>query len=658
MLRNTRVPKYDGAISASNGRRFACVILMGLVQVVVIGSILGFGSEGRSKLGAAQVVSQREQLLETNAARLASPSNYHAPSTDVHSNGAEVLWPVLSPLPDAGKIKIWSVTLPKQPPMSNGAAVARTPQQRRDDVRIQLGRQRQTVGMTPQQVSSSSSNVGGDEGGVGSEEDDAVSDKMDWWERRHPPSTFHGMWDLTPATDWTNAYPIGNGALGGLVSGEPWQQRISLSEETLFNSAANIRARRLAEQKIEYAAREKRIRGSGATKDDLVWGFARKYKGETQYEDFMNVRKALLKGDMAGLATLELVTLPPPETQDRGWAENYIRELDLETGVAMARFTTKAADGITTLFHARESFVSAVDNVLVLRINCSTLPSGDGTRPRTRSSSSTNTAQGCANVRAKLNRPGSIVERIVAGGRRTLLMQRSNVEPNVMAYAACLRVVGATATETNAEGELLAGFDASDESITAVGDECRRRLDAAELVGLASLRERHVEDYATYFSRSRQAIKQFSCPSNSRIPVKERVVRLGQQCTLDNKAVATDAEAQVTGTLGAVSARNARIVDPDLLALTYSYARYLLISSSRPGTKPANLQGIWADGMNAPWNEMAAPIAPFIQDLSVDGKKIAKEWYNASGWVAHGFTDISGRAGSMAGPEWSLCVVC
>lgn len=216
--------------------------------------------------------------------------------------------------------------------------------------------------------SSSSSNVGGDEGGVGSEEDDAVSDKMDWWERRHPPSTFHGMWDLAPATDWTNAYPIGNGvrqftsndrlhlhmhlhmhrpastrlardvhvllssvileflralhesdlyiyripypnthrtrislqALGGLVSGEPWQQRISLSEETLFNSAANIRARRLAEQKIEYAAREKRIRGSGATKDDLVWEFARKYKGETQYEDFMNVRKALLKGDMAG----------------------------------------------------------------------------------------------------------------------------------------------------------------------------------------------------------------------------------------------------------------------------------------------------------------------------------------------------------------------
>lgn len=63
MLRNTRVPKYDGAISASNGRRFACVILMGLVQVVVIGSILGFGPSeilsfitikigiGRSQLG-------------------------------------------------------------------------------------------------------------------------------------------------------------------------------------------------------------------------------------------------------------------------------------------------------------------------------------------------------------------------------------------------------------------------------------------------------------------------------------------------------------------------------------------------------------------------------------------------------------------------------
>ena len=123
-----------------------------------------------------------------------------------------------------------------------------------------------------------------------------------------------------------------------------------------------------------------------------------------------------------------------------------------------------------------------------------------------------------------------------------------------------------------------------------VGDECRRRLDSAELVGVENLHARHVEDYAKYFSRSRlnlgqasyldspsgadvkkskQAIKHFSCPRNSRLPIKQRVARLGQTCTLDNHAVATDAEAKVVGTLGAASARNARIADPDLLALTY-----------------------------------------------------------------------------------------
>lgn len=75
MLRNTRVPKYDGAISASNGRRFACVILMGLVQVVVIGSILGFGPSeilsfitikigiGRSQLGKEMGFKPRDCTL-------------------------------------------------------------------------------------------------------------------------------------------------------------------------------------------------------------------------------------------------------------------------------------------------------------------------------------------------------------------------------------------------------------------------------------------------------------------------------------------------------------------------------------------------------------------------------------------------------------------
>jgi alpha-L-fucosidase 2 len=94
----------------------------------------------------------------------------------------------------------------------------------------------------------------------------------------------------------------------------------------------------------------------------------------------------------------------------------------------------------------------------------------------------------------------------------------------------------------------------------------------------------------------------------------------------------------------------------------------------------ANLQGIWADGLNAPWNgdyhininlqmsywgvysanlaEMGAPMAPFLHDLAVDGARVARKWYNATGWVAHGFTDISGRATAMSAPEWSLCVVC
>jgi hypothetical protein len=94
-----------------------------------------------------------------------------------------------------------------------------------------------------------------------------------------PPLGLNGLWANTPGADWTEAYPVGNGALGGLVSGEPWRARISLSEETLFSLAETVTARRRREQTAEFAGRERRLgkgKGSGkdrVTTDDLEWGW-------------------------------------------------------------------------------------------------------------------------------------------------------------------------------------------------------------------------------------------------------------------------------------------------------------------------------------------------------------------------------------------------
>jgi len=114
--------------------------------------------------------------------------------------------------------------------------------------------------------------------------------------------------------------------------------------------------------------------------------------------------------------------------------------------------------------------------------------------------------------------------------------------------------------------------------------------------------------------------------------------------------------------------------DPNLAALCFQYGRYMLISSSRPGTQPANLQGIWNKDMNPSWDskyttnintemnywpaeagnlsECAEPLFTMIEELTDQGRDVAREHYGASGWVYHQNTDIWRVAAPMDGPDW------
>ncbi|MBR1415011.1 MAG: glycoside hydrolase N-terminal domain-containing protein [Prevotella sp.] len=116
--------------------------------------------------------------------------------------------------------------------------------------------------------------------------------------------------------------------------------------------------------------------------------------------------------------------------------------------------------------------------------------------------------------------------------------------------------------------------------------------------------------------------------------------------------------------------------DLDLVALMMQYGRYLLISSSQPGGQPANLQGMWNDKKNAPWDskytininaemnywpalvgnlaETQQPLFSLIRDLSETGAKTAKEMYGARGWVAHHNTDLWRIAGPVDGTPWGM----
>ncbi|WP_167607962.1 glycosyl hydrolase family 95 catalytic domain-containing protein [Maribellus sediminis] len=116
--------------------------------------------------------------------------------------------------------------------------------------------------------------------------------------------------------------------------------------------------------------------------------------------------------------------------------------------------------------------------------------------------------------------------------------------------------------------------------------------------------------------------------------------------------------------------------DPQLVALYFQFGRYLLISSSRPGGQPANLQGIWADQLFPAWDskytvnintemnywpseitnltEMNEPLIQMVRELAETGKQTAGNMYGANGWVLHHNTDIWRINGPIDGANWGM----
>ena len=168
-------------------------------------------------------------------------------------------------------------------------------------------------------------------------------------------------------------------------------------------------------------------------------------------------------------------------------------------------------------------------------------------------------------------------------------------------------------------------------------DDCERKnreiLESLTAESCAPLKAAHIEDYTRYFDRVVLSLsnteRQSALPEP---PTDERIETLGSS-------------------------------DPGLVELLFQYGRYLMISGSRPGTMPLNLQGIWNDSVRPPWSsnytlninaemnywpaetcnlsELHSPLLDFIEDLALSGAKTARDYYGAEGWV-HTTTPISG----------------
>ncbi|MDF8332770.1 glycoside hydrolase family 95 protein [Novosphingobium cyanobacteriorum] len=307
----------------------------------------------------------------------------------------------------------------------------------------------------------------------------------------------------------------------------------------------------------------------------------------------------------------------------------YRRELDLDRAIATTRF----AMGDTIL--SREVLASAPDQVIVVHLSASGQPLDFSLRFETPQDATVTAAGNELRVagrnRADQGVPGAltIAARIAVeteGG--TVQPEGSNLQVKG-ARAATIRI--ALATSYRGPGDTSA-----DPAATVA-----RQIAASARRPWAMLRDRHLAEHRSLYRRAA-----INLGPASPLPTDERI------------------------------ASNVHADEPALAALYFAYARYLLISSSRPGTQPANLQGIWNESTKPPWGskytinintemnywladpanlgDCAEPLLRLVRELAQGGAKTARIVYGARGWVAHHNTDLWRASNPIDGAAWGL----
>ncbi|MDX3386226.1 glycoside hydrolase N-terminal domain-containing protein [Streptomyces niveiscabiei] len=421
------------------------------------------------------------------------------------------------------------------------------------------------------------------------------------------------LWyDKAAGTEWLRALPVGNGRLGAMVFGNTDTERLQLNEDTLWAGGPH-----------NYD----NPRGAAALGRIRQMVFADQW---AQAQDLIN--QTMLGNPAAQLAYQPVgdlrITLP-----GGGTVSGYERWLDLTTATTVATYTAN------NVRYRREVFASAPDQVIVMRLTAQTPGSVTFTAAftspqRTSVSSPDGTTIALDGVSGDM--------RGIAGTVRFLALARAVAQGGtVTSSGGTLRVTGA-----NSVTLLLSIGTSYVDYRTVSGDYqgiARTHLNAAQAVPYDTLLARHVADYQALFGRVRIDV--------GRTPAADQPtdVRIARHNAAD---------------------------DPQFSALLFQYGRYLLISSSRPGTQPANLQGIWNDQLNPSWDskytinanlpmnywpadttnlaECLTPLFAMVDDLTATGARTAQAQYGARGWVTHHNTDAWRGTSVVDGAVWGM----
>jgi alpha-L-fucosidase 2 len=437
------------------------------------------------------------------------------------------------------------------------------------------------------------------------------------------PSTL--LWYKAPASVWEEAMPVGNGRLGAMVFGKNGEERIQLNEETYWSGGPYSTVVK-GGYKVLPEIQKNIFEGNPIKAHKLFGRNLMGYPVEQQkYQSFAN---------------LILSFKNEKEVTD------YKRWLDLKTGITSVQYTV---NGVT---YNREVFSSATDQVIAVRLTAD------------KPGSISFTAQLRGERNGAHSNYATDYFRMDGAGKDELVLTGKSADymgiEGKLRYEARLKAVteggvmkldDASLVIENANSVTLF-FVAATNFINykdVSGDyhaKVEKYLKGIQGKPYNNIREAAVKDYKSLFDRATLTLPS---TQNSFLPTNERL-----------KKITTES-------------------DPQLASLCYQFGRYLLISSSRPGTQPANLQGIWNKDMNPSWDskyttnintemnywpaeaanlsELTEPLVKMVKELTDQGSQVAKEHYGARGWVLHQNTDIWRVAAPMDGPTWGTFTV-
>ncbi|MDR2039552.1 MAG: glycoside hydrolase family 95 protein [Bacteroidales bacterium] len=423
--------------------------------------------------------------------------------------------------------------------------------------------------------------------------------------------------------EWLKALPLGNGSMGVMVFGDVNRERIQLNEESMWSGSLDDN------DNPDAFAAQAQIRR---------FLFEGKYKEATELTNKTQICKGAGSGHGNGAA----VPFGCFQTLGDLWIdngkqssyENYYRELDLDDAVVRVKYTQ---DGVN---YRREIFTSQPDQVVVMRFTAD--------KPGKISFTCGMNRPECYNTYTENERlvmSGALSDGKGGKGLKYAVNLKAVNKNGAVQYKDSLLVV------ENADEVVLVLSASTDyvlnypeykgrDYLTIVNENIKKAVSKK----YDDLLNRHKNEYQPYFKRVN-----FDITPDEIIPVPTDIRLADFKNTLS---------------------------DNHLVELIFQYGRYLLIASSRPGTLPANLQGIWANKLQTPWNgdyhtdvnvemnywhaevtnlpEMHLPLFDLILSIAEPGRKTAAVQYHLNGWVVHPITNVWGYTAPGEKASWGM----